>query len=168
MKSLGVLIIGKRKRYLLYQGREYYPFVVIETTKENKLPYGVYIVKVLHFNRMTPITSLVKSLGTGLLDIILSLSETSLKTQREVLPYFKEICSSKDYAQMKNILNCIAIHDYGRLLCKTEPEYHSFLSEIGIDFEKVKQKYNEIMEKRRKKHEKEISSANEERRNNDV
>lgn len=167
MSKLAFLFIGAVK-HVIHNGKRLFPFHVIESTREQKLPRGLYLVRILHFNeRNIPVVSLVKTLGLSYEEIILSLSELDFRTQKEILPQLIHIFNETKASKVANILNCISIHDFEKLLIDEEPRYDDFLNELQIDFELVKRKYEELKRRREKENE-EISDNNEEGRDNDV
>lgn len=147
------IVSVSRLKYLYYEGRTYFPFVVAETTKEEKLTSGIYLVKFLRFSKENiPIVSVVKRLSyypIDILEVAISISELNIKTQREVIPILNIVLGS-DYDRIVNILNILAIHDHGIQLIEKEVKDDPLLNEIGVSFEHVIQKLEEIKTKKEK------------------
>ncbi|MEN3034374.1 MAG: hypothetical protein ABDH18_05235 [Aquificaceae bacterium] len=148
---IGVLEISESGKILFLRDRKRSSFMLIkESSRENPLPEGYYVVRLLEYwrssKRTFPYLSLVKPLPDLEKDpqeAALALSEIPLEIQKEVVEILTQM--GQDISRIKNILNCIAINDRGELLWDEEPKEDEFLKELFISIDEVRRKYHEIL-----------------------
>ncbi|MEM5844573.1 MAG: hypothetical protein QW841_05025 [Candidatus Aenigmatarchaeota archaeon] len=161
------LMLVRNSLYLLY-GEEIIsePFVIIkESNRQNKIPPGLYVVKLLEYKeikeKQVPFVSIVKKLNKdSLIDFVLDISELNFSKQEEVVSllekYQSELSSiflfELNTKRIKNLLNCISIYDKKHILFSDiELEEDDLLKEIDIEFKKVKEVRDALLRDRQKR-----------------
>lgn len=161
------LMFTYKSSYLLF-GEEIISesFIIIkESNRQNRVPSGLYIVKLLEYKEIKekqfPFVSIVKRLNKdSLVDFVLDISELNFSKQEEVVnlleKYQSELSSvflfELDIKRIKNLLNCISVHDRKHILFSdVELENDDLLKELDIEFKKVKEVSDALLRDRQRR-----------------
>lgn len=160
---LAILYLKGEERLVMLSDRRFYRCQIADDiVNKDFIPFpkdGYYVVAVINtYGNKEAVVSIIKYLGDIEKDevkFILSISELNLGTQRQVIEILKKFVpdkiSKEKYERIKNILQCLAIEDYGKLiektLVKSPPEYDEMLEIFKIDYQKILKLYDEIYDR---------------------